>query len=219
MTTKAERITERPILMHARSVRGILEGRKTQTRRIIKQAPIAVGIGWSLWYDAKMDAQLNAEQFAKLRCPYGRPGERLWVRETWATGWNEGNHGGPFKEYPVVYRADELAHDIDYRWKPPIHMRRADCRLVLEITNVRIERVQDISANDALAEGVSGSDLWTPKELDARPFEEKWWDDFHFWTHYPQMVFGRLWDQINGAGAWERNDWVWVVEFRKLEAA
>src|SRR3990167_735907 len=75
------RMKERPILFSTPMVQAILEGRKTQTRRIVKQSPIAAGLDWSLWYDEKLDAQLNQRQFAQLHCPYGKPGDRLWVRE------------------------------------------------------------------------------------------------------------------------------------------
>lgn len=87
-----------------------------------------------------------------------------------------------------------------------------------EITKVRAERLQDISAVDAELEGVAHTEFWTPKEMNDRPFEEKWWDDFYFWSHYPQIVFKRLWDSIYGPGSWDRNDWVWVVEFKVVTA-
>lgn len=192
-------MSERPILFSAPMVRAILAGTKTQTRRVLKQAvgpSLSVGID----DDAPGVAELSwlygdgpghevHESVKRVPCPYGTPGDRLWVREAWA----------PHPDFPgtarAVFRADpECAHDVD-RWRPSIHMPRAVSRITLEITGVRVERLQDISRGDAMAEGC--------------PFPNMAQGDD------PREWYRDLWDQINGAGAWDANPWVWCVSFKR----
>lgn len=124
-----------------------------------------------------------------VRCPYGQPGDRLWVRETWRA-W-----GGTVRH--VDYRATtEIPRPAD-GWKPSIHMRRADSRIMLEIVAVRVERLQDISEADAKAEGCQ-----------ADPYDGP--------TYYDH--FALLWRSINGQGSWTTNPWVWVIEFKRVPA-
>jgi hypothetical protein len=194
---------ERPILFSGPMVRAILEGRKTQTRRVVKRqgdmefdpADPHFGPYW-LSYATEADGE-----DAKVRCPYGVPGDRLWVRETFAE--NAGTAGG------IVYRADvgdschgvarldlkcqEWTHHVD-RWRPSIFMPRRFSRILLEITGVRVERLQDISDDDCRAEGYDRSHA------------------------FPREWFARLWASINGPGSWAANPWVWVVSFRRVEA-
>lgn len=208
-------IKERPILMHARSINGILEGRKTQTRRIIKPQSEAVGFGrsckvapyctdtvWPLAYYEMRGACWNSSQ--PLICPYGKPGEpgwRLWVRETFSAleAFTFANPSTPEPPIPNYwYWADGQPEWGDWtRPKPSIHMPRIACRIVLEITDIRVERVQAISAVDCLAEGIAAVDGT------GRTVEQK---------------FAELWDNTNGKGAWDRNDWCWVVSFKKVQA-
>lgn len=187
-------VRERPILFSGPMIRAILDGRKTQTRRVIKPQPVGA---WAAP--------------GKTACPYGVPGDRLWVRETWRP-----SQTGEGSRCPAWYAADG-ADGEHVRWKPSIFMPRWASRITLEITRIDVRRVQDVGT-DALAEGVELTEFWTPKEVEGRPFEEKWWDDFYFWSHYPLVAFRKLWDSINanrGFG-WDVNPWVWVVEFRRV---
>ena len=194
---------ERPIIFSAPMVRAILAGRKTQTRRIVSPRHMAT---------------VGAEQFPILAmCPYGSPGDRLWVRETCRAEAmdDEGLCG-------VRYVADGQfmpianTREASYRWVqlywyrgmegatvPPIHMPRWASRITLEISDVRVERLQDISEADAKAEGVSMPD-GTPTPPD-------------FWSY--QQEFRLVWEQIHGGGSWEKNPFVWVVTFRRIDHA
>lgn len=206
---KAE-VKERPILFSGPMVRGILDGRKTQTRRVVamtKQEPLEnVTWGYTVFtlpgYISMRARHANGEygeSFVKLK--YGKPGDQLWVRETWYDdfGVDRSEIEVQLRE-GVYYRADGEAHDqfedwADLKWRPSIFMPRWASRITLEITNVRVERLQDISEEDAKAEGVEGLEV------------------------YPTVrgQFARVWEKINGKKhPWESNPWVWVVEFRKL---
>lgn len=183
-------IRERPILFSAPMVRAILNSSKTQTRRVVKP--------WTPRPNAS--AKAVPEDVAYLpdftcyrtTCPYGQPGQRLWVREAWAR-----TTVFPGTEM-VVYRESDNRTDYGGPWKPGIHMFRRDSRITLEITEVRVERLQDISEGDALAEGYASDP--TPNDF-ALPW------------------YRRLWEQINGPGSWEANPWVWAVSFKRVEAA
>ena len=181
---------ERPILFSAPMVRALLAGTKTQTRRIVKARDLE-------WMDVHQGLREpdNAE-----RCPYGQPGDRLWVRETFARidgqtrPWIE-------TDYQATYTHGDRLGDtlgIKKRWTPSIHMPRHASRITLEVTGVRVERLQDISEADAIAEGVRNS-LHLPGGRFAREnFEHLWWT-------------------IHGDGSWESNPWVWVIEFKRVE--
>ena len=180
---------ERPILFSAPMVRAILEGRKTQTRRLVKLRP-----GQEIEHGAVFSAR---DPFLMLS-PYGSPGDRLWVRETF--------HGGGNGGAEVAFKADYLiARDVK-RWTPAIHMPRRLSRITLEVTGVRVERLQDISEEDARAEGIDAVRVQTgPAALAGRPWATE---------------FCALWDSLNAKRApWASNPWVWVVEFRRAEAA
>ena len=172
-------MTDRPILFSAPMVRAILDGSKTQTRRVIKPQPSYPNMcESSLWFTHRP------------RCPYGQPGDRLWVRETQA------------KFHPAVYMADvEEGLYPSYLWTPSTHMPRAASRITLEITGVRVERVQDITEADAMAEGADPT-LVDP-DGGSQPHVEG---------------FTLLWDSINaprGFG-WDTNPFVWSLEFRRV---
>jgi len=194
-------MTERPILFSGPMVRAILEGRKTQTRRVLKGAPMRLwaASGWEiedgdcLWCDAYGDYHSLTSI-----CPYGRIGDRLWVRETHYISDEEREAvGGAIHtsvEAQVYYRADSQNHASDgVPWRPSIHMPRWASRITLEVVSVRVERLQDISANDAYAEGVI---VTNPDGCD------------------PVMNYCTLWESINGPSSWDANPWVWAVEFR-----
>lgn len=222
-------IKERPILMNGEMVRATLADLKMQTRRIIKPTP-------EVWIDRlhgnnlRGRAPYNVEheetgatvgygfqsEDTYYKCRYGRPGELLWVRET--LQWDSSDAAWTYKADGSTVAGSNALNYHQYS-VPSIHMPRWASRITLEITDVRVERLNDISSQDALAEGVGQTEFWTPSELEGRPFEEKWWDDYHFFENYPQIAFKRLWESINGPGSWEANPWVWVVEFRRIEVA
>lgn len=204
---------ERPILFSGAMVRAILDGHKTQTRRIMKRPPQPVmvdgigtmpavqkanGNGHWLWPNAR--AQVLAE------CPYGVPGDHLWVRETFMVEPHPADVGITREMIPrtwdsavaaagtVHYAADpgaEIRAD-GRRWRPSIHMPRSACRLVLGITDVRVERLQAISEADVVAEGIS-----TPGPFTVHHFRD-------------------VWNSINGAGAWDANPWVWALTLHRV---
>ena len=199
---------ERPILFSSPMVRAILEGRKTQTRRTVKPQPVKLS-GPNLdglWSDTVLPV---VRYFA---CPYGVPGDRLWVRETWCA-WDtteediecdevEGNVASLVERgigrYHVTYRADPNRYAN--KWRPSIFMPRWASRITLEIEAVRVERLQEISEDDALKEGVS-----TMVRIGGVEFEST-----------ARLEFGKLWESINGPGSWDANPWVWVIQFRRV---
>lgn len=206
---------EHPILFSAPMVRAILEGRKTQTRRVVKPQPSA-GVRASPFVTSGLEDGHGRE----LRCPYGQPGDRLWVRERFAVD-TKGADAlvGQHYETPWYYAdADEyglLGHDglgpiyvEALRWRPSIHMHRDQSRITLEVTGVRVDRLQDISDEDAAAEGIdyqpNGGELYRPWRG-----HERWWER-------PRPAFRDLWDHINGPESWGANPWVWVVEFKRV---
>jgi len=236
---------ERPILMSAPMVRAILDGRKTQTRRIVKPQPIfqpeskegsLVTKAALIWPkgDQRQISTLRPPPFgpniaepvlAGFACPYGSPGDRIWVKET-ASHWDYS-----FEEVCVHYKADEADRVVTFtpetkpedlhkwknrdknglpKWRPSIFMPRWASlprwasRITLEITEVRVERLQDISQKDATDEGMnpirarivggtSCQTIWGPV------------DDYR-----------QLWESINGKGSWEKNPFVWVLTFKRI---
>jgi len=190
-------IKERPILFSAPMVRAILEGRKTVTRRAVKGSGLNFLADFTPEYVA-----LPHNHF----CPYGKPGDRLWVRETFACGL--------CTDQPYAYRATHAPEDLEagwrdpIKWKPSIHMPRAACRILLEITDVRVERLQDITEEQAKAEGVR---LYTDHaELGD------WWhvEGIDTYSADPRKSFELLWSSVGGD--WGANPWVWVVSFRRV---
>ena len=183
-------IKERPILFSAPMVRAILEGRKTVTRRAVKFPFIDRAVGCEL-----SGNEIGPEEI-RNNCPYGVPGQRLWVRET--------HSFVPDPEEPagysqVLYAADGQKYGKN---RPSIHMFRADSRILLEITDVRVERLQDITEDQAKAEGVCTSAVESFQAAGAdRP---------------AGFAFRDLWTSINGDEGWTANPWVWVVEFKRV---
>lgn len=228
-------IKERPILFSAPMVRAILEGRKTVTRRIVNdwQAPSEdlsetdADLRWSAIAQKHprygfLVCGSNAEECARNLasagvCPYGRRGERLWVREAWAADTQlnaiaprELSQGEPIR-YPAdgAMRQTGCSMITPGKTRPSIHMPRWTSRILLEITNVRVERLQDITGDQAEAEGVDVAMCQLYLESSPSRFECK------------EAVihgFAGLWESINGAGAWNANPWVWVVDFKRASA-
>ncbi|OEC58370.1 hypothetical protein [Pseudomonas sp. AP42] len=212
-------IKERPILFSAPMVRAILEGRKTVTRRAIKVQPhIDVSGNFCVGnssYGQDGYGKPVTKHFVNGCCPYGKPGDRLWVRETWA---RVGNDDPGYLTFGATYPSclppelENIPPASQIRWKPSIHMFRRDSRILLEITDVRVERLQDISEEQALAEGiiphVRGGWHWhqhDPSNVDD-------WHQFGFKS--PAFAFQDLW--IGTGGDWDANPWVWVVEFKRV---
>lgn len=187
-------IKERPILFSGPMVRAILDGRKTQTRRIIK------GNGtWSV--DSEDDGKPwpgYGDEFGdwvRAKCPYGQPGDRLWVRETFGYAFDCGHFNHLHQNRQVLYKVGDTCVE---RWRPSIHMPRWASRINLEITGIRVERLQEISEEDAEAEG---SDTCLG-EVPLFTYTE---------------AYQVLWESINGEGSWDANPFVWVVEFKRAD--
>jgi len=194
-------MAEKPIIFSGPMVRAILDGRKTQTRRVISPQPRVTSRGLFHWSNTENGVKFGlGHDIAPVAFPAWAPymrGDRLWVRETWRL-WHP-------SDARVLYRADKAAslgmdeYSDRHRWKPSIHMPKKYARIWLEVTGVRVERVQDISEDDAEAEGAL---LRGPNDQygDERSYAEG---------------FQELWGSINekrGYG-WDKNPWVWVYEF------
>lgn len=202
---------ERPILFSGPMVRAILEGRKTQTRRVVKlrDGEWIDGDHIAFDKDGKCGVSLNGKRY-----PHGTVGDRLWVRESFREVSDQ--TGG------YAYRANcsSGTEKLD-KWKPSIHMPRWASRITLEITGVRVERLQDISASDCIAEGLR-SEVFD-QTLGFRNYMKKndWfvhWGDGKDIEDAAIESFQSLWQSINGDESWAANPWVWVIEFRKMEA-
>ena len=184
---------ETPILFKTEMVRAILDGRKTQTRRICKLPINLVNKNGQVEYGHGSRTKTN---HPKDISPFGKPGDLLWVRETWG----EIIDG-------IVYKASDLPENVvdNLRWKPSLFMPKSACRLWLQIKDIRVERLQDITEEDAKAEGVTLRDNIV-KENNPE------------FTHKYRWAFCLLWESINKkTHPWESNPWVWVIEFERVE--
>jgi hypothetical protein len=233
-TTSAK---ERPILFKGEMVRAILDGSKTQTRRVVKrQGDMEFDVNDPFYGPYWLSYATEADgEDAKVRCPYGKPTERLWVREThryWFPDWID----SPAYPCRCRYKADDslvelaveweenlqfstpqdVGLDVEStKWRPSIFMPRWASRITLEITATRVERLQSISETDARAEGVK------LRQRAVSPSEAQgfWWDYLRSEPGYrwARESFASLWESINGPGSWEANPWVWVVEFSRVQ--
>lgn len=228
-------MTSRPILFSAPMVRALLAGTKTQTRRILKPQPTD-----AMWDAARAnlggdtaraypvvhrtfgiglrrdDGAFSDVGFIEpnMQCPYGKPGDRLWVRETWGlhrhfdiTDWERRSVAGLSSDQVLSglaldYQADWSANQEHCFWRPSIHMPRWASRITLEITGVRVERLQGITGRDVLAEGVDNGK--------SNPAMGQRYEIMQ------RLAFAGLWESINGPGSWDANPWVWVVEFKRV---
>ncbi|MDR1889342.1 MAG: hypothetical protein LBQ81_08225 [Zoogloeaceae bacterium] len=217
---------ERPIIFSAPMVRTILEDRKNMTRQVINYLPgfrmitefkpsDTPGYKWTF-----RDIQMMWHDIKELECPYGKPGDRLWVKETFATKSLVGNS---IMSYPI-YRAD--GERMGVKWAPSIHMPRWASRILLEITDVRVDRLQDITEEDAIAEGIKklskdNGRTWKYgiPDNDGLPGNDNHGWPWQEWCNTPIDAFRKLWDSINSARGygWKENPWVWVIEFRRIE--
>ncbi|KPX67999.1 Uncharacterized protein ALO53_00102 [Pseudomonas amygdali pv. photiniae] len=204
---------ERPILFSAPMVRAILSGQKTVTRRALKTQPRIDASGNfcvdGANYGQDIYGKPLTKHFVSSNCPHGKPGDRLWVREAWqadaqvnAIAPRELSHGEPIR-YPADGASQQTGCSMIMpgKTRPSIHMPRWVSRILLEITDVHVERLQDISEEQALAEGVMSS------ERDIDPDGN---------NYSPIELFGGLWTMINGDGSWQSNPWVWVVKFKPV---
>lgn len=209
---------ERPINCKAHEVLALLDDGNSQMRRVVKPQPTsneAIGARridingqhqWA-WVTGEDEDIIPFEK--QFTCPYGQPGDRLWVREKFAivprtayahsdgvqqTPWPN----DPFDHDAAIYAAGWDRCDGEIRWRPSIHMPRWASRILLEVTGVRVERLQDISDTECAREGI------TPAEC----------TDCDGWVN----AYSRLWESINGHGTWDANPWVWVIEFKRVEA-
>lgn len=237
---------DHPMLFSAPMILALLAGNKTQTRRIVKPQPTTKpfwgcvgGKGFGFFDD-----------LTPIRCQYGQPGDRLWVRETWQyADWTE--DGYPFIGYHADgerllvetnipeewserltgiwadlsaeenYRIENRA--ADRRWRPSIHMPRWASRINLEIVSVRVERLQDISEAAAIAEGLKGITKdgklikYGIPDADGYPGTDDIGWPWENWCASPIDAYCSLWESINGAGSWDANPWVWVIEFKVVK--
>lgn len=229
---------ERPILFSGPMVRAILEGRKTQTRRVVKTVrgyehnstcrPDLAADPWVVWWHGE------SERVGCLQeCPFGAPGDRLWVREAWQVdaprdgSWPDtmffGDRISPLDWIPAVYRTPKHClfraswDGIELWWRSPIHMPRWASRLTLEVVAVRVERLQEISEADAKAEGIAfHGDQPSPRDR----FSEMWdaingtrrVAEWNYELGTPR--YGRKVSKLDDSCAWAANPWVWVVEFK-----
>lgn len=226
-------MTEKPILFNAEMVRAVLSGNKTQTRRTLKPAPLPQVARWIIsdhWWIPEAISEAVKKQFITtwpnaIKCPYGQAGDQLWVRETWSHDcYPYPLSNDPFFHYRADYLDDPLGADLEHsldgirrKWLPSIHMPRKASRIQLEITNVRVERLQDISEEDAIAEGiqrVSYRPLGKGNPIDAYSIGKD--DGRSNLYRTAQEAYKKLWQSINGAESWQANPWVWVIEFKKL---
>jgi hypothetical protein len=214
LSVKGDEVKQRPILFQGAMVRALLDGSKTQTRRIVKPQPIPdarfVG-GWKVVGKGGEESATCSPLIAD-KSPYGQPGDQLWVRETWAYGTHALASKDHEREGPWVYAADgdtALQGRLCDRWRPSIHMFQSASRITLEITSVRVERLQDISEADAKAEGLI---RYREKGIAPDLYSNGATEGFIF----PVDAYSALWEQINGPGSWDANPWVWVVSFRAI---
>lgn len=218
---------EHPILFSAPMVRAILEGSKTQTRRVVnaRWLPVVEKVlaANGEWVFSTLDYDLTT--------PYGEPGDRLWVRETWycdhcfagdLVASRSGYVGKPPSDDALMtewrrelyFRADgepNFEASEGGFWRPSIHMPRWASRITLEVTGVRVERLNDISEPDSQREGIDIGCSYVGRCNSSRcPAHSSGL------THRADFI--GLWESINGAGSWKANPWVWVVEFKRLDA-
>lgn len=250
-----EPVRELPIIFSGPMVRAILAGKKTQTRRRVAPGSFAgkwlancetLGPRGDCAFDTGIKGAREYVADPGNSPPYGAPGDRLWVRENWAEVPRAVPHTGEDEPWRadgkiLVYQADPewegarlfacsdgvLRWAKPDRWRPSIHMPRWACRLVLEVTAVRVERLQDISEQDAQAEGIpvdiADQALCAPNYLQPGTWFQDWTDEEEHYAPSDEIArasFRSLWESINGKRApWASNPWVWVVSFKRIESA
>lgn len=193
----------RPILFSTPMVKAILEGRKNQTRRVVKARSYISDVVDGVPYE------MTEDDSQPIKCPYGYVDDVLWVREKWA---------------PIIDDTGKrigFYHSTDTdiytgKWKPSIHMPKEACRLFIKIKSIRVERLQDISEEDAKLEGVES---WVNERLKSKPtiFKNYLQNEDAWFCSKAYTSFHTLWELINGKESWDANPWVWVIEFEKIK--
>lgn len=203
-------------------VKALLDGRKTQTRRVIKPQPLACETEfWCVpegWFGVSPSTEDRmATRGAYFQCPYGTKGDGLWVQEAWSSVFEsveDGGIGGDVPIYKATFAEDREFDDADeVSWLHGQRMPRWASRIDLEITGVRVERLQEISEADAEAEGIRVLPLQNANDPSA------WWESAPGQNQgrTPVESFRKLWQSINGPESWAANPWCWVVEFKLAE--
>lgn len=229
---------ERGMIFNSEMVLAILDGRKTQTRRImtvqpessefglryIAESSLAKEVGMYFW--SQSDACGMKARSKPFACPYGKPGDRIWVRETWSSDfanyypndrvWYAADNNRRLDIEVVdgvrgIYSPESDVH-VPFRWRPSIHMPRWASRILLEITSVRVERLNAISEEDADAEGIDMEALYDSQDCYDCIAD-------HNMTGRPTVTgaFKYLWESIYGEEGWKSNPWVWVIKFKRVE--
>jgi hypothetical protein len=202
---------ETPIPFNTQMVQAILDGRKTQTRRIIKPQPTEF-----VQEDFGPVAIIGTYKGLKQgkTCPYGYPGDRLWVKETFAPKVTSDIQTNPVTLYKANYpgsekEVTEYMKKFGHKWKPSIHMPKAAARIWLQIEEIRAQRLIDITEEDAIAEGIEPVILHDTKSW-------KRYDGYEIVTSDRVVSFWSLWASINGEESWHSNPWVWVITFKVI---
>lgn len=211
---------ERPILFRPELVRKILDGKKWMTRRPVKPQPVN---NISCDYDVKrdtLDYVWTDDDWREFRSPFGYAGDVLWVRESVRRHWIGGHSNGVSTEHTEWRYGDGEPVKLKYPWPtafqvkkaiPSIHLPRDACRLRLEITDVRVERVQSISESDAVAEGMERIELTS----DTMPGVEPPFNRVHPMTSTYAAAFEQAWEKAY-PGSWAKNEWVWAISFKRI---
>ena len=249
-------MTERGMIFNAEMVRAILDGRKTQTRRIMKPQPEPCPRGGHWWPSNVFKTMLHVEEEMQNgkggwgglvgdACPFGDVGDRIWVREAYrfpaslddvsptgvgemavATGYRKPwaptfyEFTGTFSDGWKGFETPPKVSDAG-KLRPSIHMPRWASRILLEITDVRVERLNAISPEDAESEGLERTNFTgfgDEPGLPSYPEPDVYFDPLKKqWKEYPPEAFAGLWESIYGEGSWKANPWVWVIEFKRVE--
>lgn len=214
---------ERPIIMTGESVRAILDGRKTQTRRVVKPQPTGANY-WTVYYDFELRDTFYPNKCNSipvvLHCPYGEPGDLLWVKESYATDIPGCPNG-------ITYRADHIDPQGDgpanpIKWKSSLFMPRRASRLTVVILNVRVERIQEINENDCIAEGIEpmfdGGVLFGYRDYSEYETFTLGGGRSHEMRSAERLSYRSLWDTLNARRGhpWADNPRVWVIDFKVL---
>ena len=224
-----------PILYSTLMVQALLAGRKTMTRRVIKPQPtpeyFKIGGEWPQhqvvcsFEDAQMtilrhpkteravDINDAKSIYGGKGCPYGKVGDVLWVRERFIPNADFMSR----KEHPFLFYTDVKPEYVKaklWKWKPSIFMPKEACRIFLKITDIRVERLQDISEEDAIAEGVEK--LYKDTSASGLPYYKEYAKDGGAFTS-AYRSFCSLWESINGKDSWHANPWIWVIKFEQID--
>lgn len=224
---------QRPILFSTPMVQAVLDKTKSQTRRlkglddINKNPDDYVFNGFGHTQKGVFGALFMHKSglINLIPCPFGIVGDVLWVRETWNKviiwGVDDEPHADIQPEFIFKASEGDVIEDNEgniIKWKPSIHMPKKACRIWLQITDIRVERLQSISEDDAKNEGVEG---WIEERLKSKPTHYKVYyhddDDDSTYSSSAITSFETLWQKINGKNAWNANPWVWVIEFKQIQ--